>query len=120
MYTTATPWEVRSRITRKRVLTSCWSSAADGSSITISRVSWESARAMLTICWPEAGRVPTSRSARISCVTQPGQQGAGRLAGLGAADEPAARLLVSQEDVLGHGQPGDEVELLVDRGDARG
>ena len=66
MYTTATPCAVRSRITRKRVWTSCWSSAAEGSSITISRVSWESARAMLTICCPDAGSVPTSRSARIS------------------------------------------------------
>ena len=53
-------------MTRKRFCTSCWSSTADGSSITMSRVSWESARAMLTICWAAGESVPTSRSARIS------------------------------------------------------
>ncbi len=37
-------------------------------------------------------------------VTEPGQQEPGGLAGLGALDQPAARLLVPQEDVLGHGQ----------------
>ena len=54
-------------MTRNSRSTSSLSSTADGSSMTISRASWDSARAMLTICCAggrQASRPP--RSARIS------------------------------------------------------
>ena len=53
-------------MTRKRLSTSPWSSTADGSSRTSRRVSCESARAMLTICWAAGVRRPTSRVGEIS------------------------------------------------------
>ena len=87
--------------------------------MTISRVSWESARAMLTICWPDAGSVPTSRSTRISSWPSRASSARAARAGVAAAEQAAAGLLVPEEDVLGDAQPGDEVELLVDRGDAQ-
>ncbi len=48
------------------------------------------------------------------------EQLAGRLAGVPALEHAAAGHLVPEEDVLGDAEPGDEVELLVDGGDAAG
>jgi hypothetical protein len=53
-------------MTRNRLATSSWASAAEGSSITISRASYESARAMLTICRAAADSRPTSTAGEIS------------------------------------------------------
>lgn len=66
MYTTATPSAVSSRMTRKRLRTSSGSSTAEGSSMTISRASRASARAMLTTCCPAAESRPSSRRGGIS------------------------------------------------------
>ncbi len=62
----ATPSAVRSRMTRKRLSTSPWSSTAEGSSRMSSRVSCDRARAMLTICWAAGESRPTDRVAEIS------------------------------------------------------
>ena len=43
-----------------------WSSTADGSSRMSRRVSWDRARAMLTICWAAGESRPTDRPAGIS------------------------------------------------------
>ncbi len=53
-------------MTRNRFSTSALSSTADGSSITMSLASWDSALAMLTTCLPAADSVPTSRVGRMS------------------------------------------------------
>ena len=64
--------------------TSSLSSTADGSSITMSRASWDSARAMLTICWLAADRDPSSAVGRISgCPRRPSSAAAARLAAAG-------------------------------------
>ena len=57
----AMPCAVSSSTTRKRFFTSSESSTALGSSMMMSFVSCESARAMLTICLFAAESVPTSR-----------------------------------------------------------
>ncbi len=92
-------------MTRNRFWTSSWSSTADGSSMISSRASWESARAMLTICW-RGRRQPADLAGRRDLgVAEPLQQ---------LADAPVARCerwvnpprgdLVAEEDVLGDGQ----------------
>ncbi len=53
-------------MTENSRFTSPASSTADGSSMTMRRTSCESALAMLTICWPAALSVPTSRAGEIS------------------------------------------------------
>ena len=90
----------------------------DGSSMTISRASRDSARAMLTICLPAADSVPTSRCGEIS--RWPSRASSSRVPAVAAArcEKPRGGELVAEEDVLGDRQPVDEVELLVDRGDA--
>ena len=86
--------------------------------MTSSRVSWDSARAMLTICWPRGERCRPRGSAR-SPGGRAGRAGARAALGVGRAGEkPAATELVAEEDVLGDARSGDQVELLVDRRDA--
>ena len=53
-------------MTWKRRSTSPASRTADGSSMMMSFASWESARAIETICWPAAERSPTSVEGEIS------------------------------------------------------
>ena len=106
-------------MTRKSRSTSSLSSTADGSSMMISRASCDRARAMLTICCAAADSEPTSRRAG----SRGGRGGraaaaAARLATAGRV-KPNRELLVAEEDVVGDGQPVDQVELLVDRGDAQ-
>ena len=62
--------------------------------------------------------MPTSRSTRISWWPSRASSARAALRVSPRREQPAARLLVTEEDVLGDGEPGDEVELLVDRGDA--
>ena len=66
--------------------TSSLSSTADGSSMTISRVSWDSARAMLTICCAAADSEPTSAAGGISgWPSRASSSAAARLAAAGRA-----------------------------------
>ena len=107
-------------MTRKRRSTSSLSSTADGSSMTISRASWDSARAMLTICCAAADSVPTSAVGRISGWPSRASSSRGRRGWprpVRVKPEPGE--LVAEEDVLGDGEAGDQVELLVDRRDAQ-
>ena len=115
---TATPSAVRPRMTRKRLSTSCWSSTAEGSSRTSRRVSWDSARAMLTICWLAGDRSPTSRVVEISAWPSRASSALDQLAGTAALAEAGPRDLVAEEDVLGDVEVRHQVELLVDRRDA--
>ena len=87
--------------TWNRFSTSSSSSTAEGSSMTISRASRDSARAMLTICLPAADRVPTSRLARDLGVARAGPAVLGPGAGVGRAPREAGPgQLVAEEDVL--------------------
>ena len=105
-------------MTPKSRSTSSLSSTADGSSMMISCASCDSARAMLTICCAAADSEPTSAAGRISgWPRRVSSSAAARLATAGPG-EAEARLLAAEEDVVGDGQAGDEVELLVDRRDA--
>ena len=106
-------------MTRNRSAPPRGSSTADGSSMISSRASCDSARAMLTICCAAADSRPTSRSARISGWPSRASSSRAARAGLRRAGRGRiARRLVPEEDVLGHRKPVDEVELLVDGGDA--
>ena len=70
--------------------------------MTISRASWDSARAMLTICLAGGGQPADLAAGRDLGVAEPGEQLAGsRAIWLAAADEPGARRLVAEEDVVG-------------------
>jgi hypothetical protein len=51
-------------------------------------------------------------------VTEPGEQLGRRPVGPGRPAEPEPGVLAPEEDVVGDGEPADQVELLVDRGDA--
>ena len=104
-------------MTWKRRSTSPASRTADGSSMMMSFVSWDSARAMLTICCPAADRLPTSADGRDLGVAEPLEEPGGRLGRGAALGEAEARLLVAEVDVLGDAEALDEVELLVDRRD---
>ena len=73
---------------------------------------------MLTICWLAGDRSPTIRVGRDLGVAEPGQQLADLLARLPALAEAGPRDLVAEVDVLGHVEVRDQVELLVDGGDA--
>ena len=115
---TATPSAVSWRTTRKRLSTSSAASAAVGSSMTISRASWDSARAMETSCWPAADSEPTSRAGRISGWPSRAQQRGGGLVHLAAPAEAERGRLVAEEDVLRHRQAVDQVQLLVHGGEA--
>src|SRR4051794_17852880 len=100
-------------MTWKRWSTSSLSRTAEGSSMTMSFVSWESARAMLTICCDAADREPTSAVGRISGWPRRGSSGSRLVGGGGTRDaEPGA--LTAEEDVVRDAQSGDQVELLVD------
>lgn len=76
---------------RKRLSTSSGSSAADGSSITISRTSCDSARAMDTICCCAADSSPTSRPGSTSgCPSRLSSAAVDALAALPRTTKPAA------------------------------
>ena len=106
-------------MTRNRLSTSSWARTAEGSSITIRRASWESARAMLTICLPGGRTACRPRGSRRSRSAQgaPAARAQPRLHRR-AAEKPRRRTSRAQKDVLGDAQAVDEVELLIDRGDA--
>ena len=87
--------------------------------MTISRASCDSARAMLTICLPAADSRPTSRPGGISAWPSRASRARVLARSWRAPGEAAARQLVAEEDVLGDRQAVDQVELLVDRRDAR-
>ena len=106
-------------MTPKSRSTSSLSRTADGSSMMINFASCERARAMLTICWDAAESEPTSAPGRISgCPRRVSSCGGGAV-GDGRAGDAEPGVLAAQEDVVGHGEAGDQVELLVDRRDAR-
>ena len=102
----------------EQVATSSGSRTADGSSITIRCASRDSARAMLTTCWPAGGQRTDRPVDRDLAVAEALQDLAGPGRRLVPAAEAEAGRLVAEEDVLGNGQVGDQVELLVDRRDA--
>ena len=64
------------------------------------------------------GREPADRAGRLDLgVPEPGEQLARTADRLPALAEAGGAELVAEEDVLGDAEVGDEVELLVDRGD---
>jgi hypothetical protein len=52
-------------------------------------------------------------------VPEPGEQRGGGAVGLGRAGDPQVGALAAEEDVVGDGEPGDQVQLLVDGRDAQ-
>ena len=87
--------------------------------ITIS-ASNASALAISTICWSPIRRSPTlarGEIGRAEAVEQPARPVLHR-ALVEPAEPAAAHLLPAQEDVVGHGELRDEVQLLVDDPDA--
>ena len=115
---TAMPWAVSSRMMRNRLPTSSWASTALGSSMMMSLASWDSARAMLTTCLPADGR--RAPAAGPGSRGWPSRRGSPRVrrAPRPRRHEPEPLRLVAEEDVLRHDEVVDEVELLVDGGDA--
>ena len=102
----------------KRFSTSSPSSTADGSSITISRASRDSALATDTICLPAADSVPTSLARRDLRMSQSHQQLSRPAPGRRALREARPGQLVTEEDVLPDREPVHQVEFLIDGGDA--
>ena len=104
--------------TWKRFLTSSVSSTADGSSMMISLMSCERARAMLTICLFAALRCPTSVFGdRFAWPSRRSSSFVWRAASDRFVKPPRGEL-VPEEDVLGDRQAVDDIQLLVHRGDA--
>ena len=69
---------------------------------------------------PGGGEAADLGGGRDLGVAEPLEEPGGRLGRGAALGEAEARLLVAEVDVLGDGEALDEVELLVDRRDARG
>ena len=115
---TAMPCAVSSRMIRNRLPTSSWASTALGSSMMISRASCDSARAMLTICLPAAGSDRTIRPAGSRAWPSRPRISRGLACHRAPADEAEPARLVAEEHVLRHRQVVDQVEFLVDGGDA--
>ena len=103
---------------RNRLTTSSWVSAADGSSMTMRRASWDSARAMLTTCLPAGDSRPTSVPGPISAWPRRDRRSLVARLTTPRRVKPNAERLVAEEDVLGDAQAVHQVELLVDRGDS--
>ena len=89
-----------------------------GSSMRTTRARAAIARQISTTCRAPIGRRPTVRVGVDLGVAELGEHVAGEAAGLRAIPDAAARGLGAHEDVLGHGQVGEERQLLVDEGDA--
>ena len=115
-----TPLACSRRITSNSTRTSAVSSEEVGSSITTSTACSETARARATICCRATLSFITG-TPRSTCTPRPASSSAGLAAHPRPVHAtPASERLAAQEDVLGRGEVRDQVDFLVDGGDAGG